>query len=409
MNSSGPMAAMAIPAYRRLFFSATIVIFGVMGQAVARGWMARELTGSNTGLGGVMLVFGGAMLVATPFGGVAADRYAKRLVMLTSVAGLSLSSLLVGLAAVSGEARYWMLLCASATQAAAFAFYLPARVALIAEVVPSGILPAAIVTAQSAQEVGRVLAPALAGAMIGASWFGPGGVFLASAATSIVAMVLLHGLPTTAPRDQIDRSPLREAMDALRYTRASDGLRAVTTFMVAVVMLGFPYLTFLPTLASERFEVGALGYGVMSAVGGGGAVAAGALTSRRGSRRPWLTISCAAGVFAMSLIGLGLAPGLSTALPLLAVIGGSALIFQTACQALMLRLSALEYHGRVQSFLIIGFSGFGLAALPLGLLADATSLGFTLGAMGAGVLVMTVAFALMRWRSRSRWSSVPLG
>lgn len=64
---------MASPAYRRLFYSTAIIIFGVMGQAVARGWLARELTGTNSGLGGVMLVFGVAMLIATPLGGVAAS------------------------------------------------------------------------------------------------------------------------------------------------------------------------------------------------------------------------------------------------------------------------------------------------------------------------------------------------
>ena len=53
--------------YRRLYISAALVIFGVMGQAVARGWLARELTGTNAGLGGVMLVFGVAMLLATPW------------------------------------------------------------------------------------------------------------------------------------------------------------------------------------------------------------------------------------------------------------------------------------------------------------------------------------------------------
>src|SRR5215203_6069323 len=50
--------------YRRLFISASAVIFGVMGQSVARGWLAKDLTGSNTGLGGVMLAFGLAMLLA---------------------------------------------------------------------------------------------------------------------------------------------------------------------------------------------------------------------------------------------------------------------------------------------------------------------------------------------------------
>ena len=79
---------MSVPAYRLLFYSAAIVIFGVMGQAVARGWLARELTGSNAGLGGVMLVFGASMLVATPLGGVAADRYPKRLVLMLAVLAL---------------------------------------------------------------------------------------------------------------------------------------------------------------------------------------------------------------------------------------------------------------------------------------------------------------------------------
>ena len=82
--------------YRRLYISAALVIFGVMGQAVARGWLARELTGTNAGLGGVMLVFGVAMLLATPWGGVAADRLSKRLVLLGSVGALTLSSLLLG-------------------------------------------------------------------------------------------------------------------------------------------------------------------------------------------------------------------------------------------------------------------------------------------------------------------------
>ena len=125
--------------YRRLLYSASAVIFGVMGQAVARGWLAKDLTGSNAGLGGVMLAFGVSMLLATPWGGVAADRFAKRTVLFIAVAMLIASSLLIGLAVVSDVIRYWMLLAASAVQAAAFASYMPARIAFIAEVVePDG-------------------------------------------------------------------------------------------------------------------------------------------------------------------------------------------------------------------------------------------------------------------------------
>ena len=80
-----------------------------------------------------------------------------------------------------------MLLVASAVQAAAFAFYLPARIAFIAELVEPDQIGEAVVLSQTAQEAMRVIAPALAGVLIGVSWFGVGGVFLLAAGTSTLA------------------------------------------------------------------------------------------------------------------------------------------------------------------------------------------------------------------------------
>ena len=67
----------------------------------------------------------------------------------------------------------------------------------------------------------------------------------------------------------------------------------------------------------------------------------------------------------------------------------------------MLSLSDVDYHGRMQSMVVLGFSGFGLAALPLGLLADAVTLEVTMVAMGVVVLVVTAAFALEANRAPS--------
>src|SRR5262245_51004059 len=147
-----PGSVLQLPGYRRLFTSAAIVIFGVMGQSVARAWLARDLTGSNAGLGGVMLAFGAAMLLATAAGGVAADRFPKRNVVLIAVIALSCSSVAIGVAVVAEAIKYWMLLAASVVQATAFAFYLPARIAFIAELVPAEQIGVAVVVSQTAQE-----------------------------------------------------------------------------------------------------------------------------------------------------------------------------------------------------------------------------------------------------------------
>ncbi len=401
---------MSVPSYRLLFYSATIVIFGVMGQAVARGWLARELTGSNAGLGGVMLVFGASMLIATPLGGVAADRYPKRLVLLLAVLTLMASSLLIGAAVITDVIAYWMLLVAGGVQAAAFAFYLPARISLISEVVPSSLLQNAVVLSQMSQEAMRVFAPALAGLLIGVTWFGVGGVFIASGIASALAAMFIVALPRVPRRTDFSRSPFGEIVDAVRYVRSNHEVGLIALVTVGVVMVGFPYLTFLPTLADDRFDVGAVGYGIMAGVAGLGAVLAGLVNASRGSgQHPWATIAWSGTAFGVALIALGVASSFPLALVALAFIGASGLMFQTSTQTLLLRISALEYHGRLQSMVILGFSGFGLMALPLGVLADTITLRVTLAAMGVAVLTAIALFSAARYRHRGRVAAVEIG
>src|SRR3712207_1584256 len=109
----GTFAALRYTAHRRLWFSGLTVFLAVTAQAIARGWLARELTGTNAGLGGVLLGFGVAMLVATPFGGVAADRLPKRTVLVVAQLILALSAAWIGLAEQFDFVEYWMLIGAS--------------------------------------------------------------------------------------------------------------------------------------------------------------------------------------------------------------------------------------------------------------------------------------------------------
>ena len=177
-----------------------------------------------------------------------------------------------------------------------------------------------------------------------------------------------------------------------------------------MVVIGFPYLTLLPGLADERYDVGATGYGVMSGVAGLGAVTAGLLVPRTGVivERPWRTVGASGLFLGLALIGLGLAPRYWLALVALAAVGAAGLVFQTTTQSLMLALSDTEYHGRMQSMVVLGFSGFGLAALPLGALADAVTLELTLVAMGAVVIVVTAAFLRTRAQHRRQLVAVEL-
>jgi len=85
------------------------------------------------------------------------------------------------------------------------------------------------------------------------------------------------------------------------------------------------------------------------------------------------------------------------------------LAFQSMLQTLLLDLSDFDYHGRIQSLVMLGFSGFGIAALPLGLLADAIGLRTTFVIMGTTVGTIMVLFVSATRRVRARELVLDLG
>jgi MFS family permease len=404
-------AALRVTDYRRLWVAGLVVFMATNGQAIARGWLARELTGTNAGLGGVLLAFGIAMLIATPFGGVAADRLPKRTVIVIAQLLLCISSFWIGFAIVFDVVEYWMVMGASAIQAVAFALFGPGRMAYITELIDGPTLSNGIVLAQMGSEAMRVIGPTIAGIVIAAAVWGLEAVFLASGVLLLIATGLTVLLPPGRPSaDREHQSPLAEMRDGLRYVRARSDLTLLVVTSLAVVMVGYPFMAFLPSVADGIFDMGSAGYGILSTVSAVGALAAGLLSARRSGRHdPWRWVTISGIGLGVGLIGLGSMPTFWMACIVLMAVGGMTLTFQTMTNSLLLTLSDFEYHGRIQSLVMLGYSGFGIAALPLGALADVIGLRTTLGLMGVGVLVFMAMFMSRRRRYRAREAALDLG
>jgi MFS family permease len=397
---SPTFASMSDPRYRVLFFVGVLVFTSVQAQQIARGQIAYEITGSASGLGGVFLGFGVPMLVLTPLGGVAADRVPKRTVILFSQVCLVLSALWVGIADHFDLLEYWMLVGAAGLQGAGFSIFGPSRVAMTVELVPRHLVGNAIVLTQLSLNSTRIIAPAAAGTLIGIHSIGTSGVYLITAGLLAASLGLSLWLPRVPPRpDRPARSVAEEMMDGVRYVWRHPELRLLMAVSYVVVIIGFPYMAFLPAMAQDVFDVGVSGYGLMSSV-----TAFGALVTMfwiAGRARPsqtWRIQAIGAAGFSGGLVLLGLSPTFISALVSLVLVGAAASAFQAMNNTLVLTESDLQYHGRVQSLLMVSFSGFGMAALPLGILADGIGLRSAHIGMGCICLVAVAAYVLARRR-----------
>ena len=391
-------ASLTNPTYRLLFWSGAIAFLSVQAQFVARGWLANDLTGTNTGLGAVYMAFGVPMLLATPFGGVVADRFPKRTILIVTQAAFGVSALWIGLGVQFGFVQYWMLLVVSVIQALGFSFLAPARMAMTSELVGRDLLTNAIVLGQMSLNVTRIFGPALAGVGISIVWFGLAGVYFAATLISAVAILMLLPLPAgIAVRQGPLLSPAKQFTEGLRYVRDHREVKLLIMTSFVVVMVAFPYVAFMPRVATEMFDVGATGYGLLSAVSAIGAVLISFYAARNSSRESsWRLQTIAGFVFGIGVVLLAGAPVFFLALVAVFVIGAGSSAFQSMNNSLVLGLTDPGFHGRLQSLMMLSFSGFGMAALPLGMLADRIGLRSTFVAMGAVTVAMMLGYLAIR-------------
>ncbi|MEO1062242.1 MAG: MFS transporter [Actinomycetota bacterium] len=392
-------SSLELPEYRRLWFAGALSFAAMPMQAVARGFLAFELTGTNSALGLVFLGMGLPMLIATPFGGVAADRLPKRTVLFFSNGVLALSAIAIAIALLTDSLQFWMLVVSAAFQGASFAFIAPTRLAFSAELVGRDRLVNAILLAQISMNATRVIGPGLAGALIGIAVVGPEGVYLLLSLILLSALVMITRLPRGEPIERSGRtSPFDDIRAGLGYVRAHPEIGRPTFLSLLVVAAAFPYVSFLPSLVDDVLGGGPGWLGALSSVGAVGAVVVSLrIAGRRDARITDHHLALSGLAFGFGVALLGVVPGLWIALGAAFVAGAGTAAFQSLSNSLVLLRADEQYHGRVQSLLMLGFSAFGIFAAPLGALADAIGLRTTLVLMGT---VTWVAVGAMSWLAR---------
>ncbi|MDX6235062.1 MAG: hypothetical protein QOH68_4222 [Nocardioidaceae bacterium] len=342
----------------RLFASGQVVsLTGTWMQRVAQDWLVLELShNSGTAIGITTgLQFAPVLLVGL-YGGVIADRYDKRRVLVMTQVAMGLFALALGLLDLSGMATLWHVYALAFGLGIASAIDAPVRQAFVTELVGPSLLANAVGLNSATFNTARVLGPAVAGLLIASS--GTAWVFLINASSFLAVIACLlamrDGELFTGKKAARRKGAVREG---LAYVRSRPELVAITSLVAVVGTLGFNFQLTSALLTKETFHHGAGSYGLISAVYAFGALLGALVAARRGASMRRRLVFFAAGAYGVIEILAGLMPTFWTFFALLIPFGFATLTFSTAANTTVQLAAAPNMRGRVMALYLIVFLG----------------------------------------------------
>jgi MFS family permease len=389
--------ALAHRNFRLFFFGQGISLIGTWMQAVALGWLVLGLTNSAFAVGLNQALRSLGVLVFTLYAGVVVDRVDKRRLIVWTQVLQMLEALALALLVWTKTATTWQVMTLALLFGIVSAFDIPARQALLVELVGRDNLMNAIALNSSMFNAARIVGPAVAGVLIGATDVGMCFFLNGVSYVAVLAGLVAIRLPPFAPR-AAQHSAWEGFRQAVEFLRSDARLSTIVILVAVFSVFGFPFLVLMPVVARDVLHTSARGYGLlMAAVGVGamlGALAL-ALAGRRVNQGRALLQSGAA--FAALLVGFATARSFGLALLLLALAGCAMIITTALANTGLQTLVPDALRGRVMAFYAFVFVGLApLGAFQAGFVAEHHG---APTAIALGGVVCLVAMVVAAWRA----------
>ena len=383
--------------YALFWFGLLISMAGSMMQVWTLYWHIRLLTDQPVALSGIGVARFLPILAFSLFAGLIADRFNRRKVLFVTQSVMAAVAAALALLTMSGLIQVWHIYLLTAIQAAATSFDLPARQALVPNLVARQDLPNAFSMNSIAFNTGAIAGPALSGVTIGL--LGLQGVYWINAASFLVLigmLIVMGDIPqdTAVPiqsRRVIDFAAIGEGIQYIRRSPiilSSMILDFFATFFSAAN-------TLLPFVAKDILHVGVIQYGWLSSGQSIGAVTVGLILSQRARiRRQGAILLSAVVVFGLATVVFGLGISFWVVFFALVVIGGADEVSTILRNTIRQMQTPDHIRGRMVSINQIFFSGGPqLGEVESGLVAQAFGIPAAIISGGLGCILAVLAIA----------------
>jgi MFS transporter, ENTS family, enterobactin (siderophore) exporter len=333
--------------YRRLFMGRFVSMGGNALATTAANWQVYALTRNSLAVGLLTLVSGMGMLIGLLNGGMLADRYDRRkLIMAVQLPQALLAGSLVA-NSLLGHSALWPLYLVTFCLGLCAGLASPASTATTPALVGLDKLPAAAALNATASQLGQLGGPAIAGLLIA----GPGlaSCYAIDAVCYAVFGLAMLGISPLPPTVKAQRPGLKSLAEGLAYVRHNGVVGGMLLIDTNAMLFGMPSALF-PALASTHFHGGSATFGLLVAAPGLGALIGAATSGWTGRlRHPGVVVIGAGIVWGGAIALFGVVSSLPLALFFLAIAGMGDLISEVLRNALLQGYTPDKLRGRVSS------------------------------------------------------------
>ncbi|MBI5027010.1 MAG: MFS transporter [Nitrospirae bacterium] len=399
MKMEQPLLSLRHKNFRIFWFGQIVSLTGTWMHSVGQGWLVLKLTDSPFYLGLVGTAGSLPILLFTLFGGIAADRFPKRDILITTQISSMFLALTLAILTSTGIVNVWHVLILTAILGTVHAFDVPTRQSFIIEMVGRESLLNAIALNSAAFNGARIIGPAIAGLAIG--YLSLEACFYINALSFLAVIIALGKMrfdPSTSSGLKEKTSKIKEEMvEGLRYISGESRIYVLIIFVAIISFFGFPYITFLPVFARDILQVGPTGLGLlMSSAGAGAFIGAMGLALRGDVQKKGLLSVSAGIIFSLALIVFSFSKVMWLSSAMLVLTGWGALTHLATANSLIQLVAPDHLRGRVMSAYTLFFLGMTpIGNFVVGTLAHYVGTGI---AIAIGAKLCLLGTILLIWK-----------
>lgn len=348
--------------YRLFWLGQLVSLMGTWMQSIGQDWLVLQLTHSAWQLGLVGALQFLPVLLFSLFGGVLADRWPKRTVLLCTQTSAMLQALILFTLVATGTVQIWHVYLLALMLGLTNCMDMPTRQAFVVEMVGREDLPNAVALNSSAFNMARIVGPGLGGLIIGIT--GVKMLFLINVLSYIAVLTGLAMIDVSKLHTRVRKAGSEAKVktwqslgSGFSYIRRSPSILLVIPLIGLVSLFGINFNVILPLFATQVLNVGAAGYGFLSSAFGVGSLIS-ALWLAWGNRRPTIQrFLIYVLTFSLALVAFAISRTYELSLLLIAAVGFSQIAFSALANTTVQTMAPDHLRGRVMSVYMICFVG----------------------------------------------------